>query len=88
MAIVYGKLPPESRKTQANLFNEGTLPYLVATNAIGMGLNLKIRRIIFSSVSKMNDQGTFKILKANEIQQIAGRAGRGITDGYVQAVHH
>jgi ATP-dependent RNA helicase SUPV3L1/SUV3 len=47
VAVVYGKLPPECRKVQANLFNDGTLPYLVATNAIGMGLNLKIRRIIF-----------------------------------------
>jgi ATP-dependent RNA helicase SUPV3L1/SUV3 len=46
-AIVYGKLPADCRKNQANQFNENVLPYLVATNAIGMGLNFKIKKIIF-----------------------------------------
>lgn len=50
VAIIYGKLPPEVRKAQAKLFNEGTLPYLVSTNAIGLGLNLKIKRVIFSEI--------------------------------------
>ena len=56
-AIVYGKMPPSCRKSQAEKFNNGELPYLVATNAIGMGLNLKIRRIIFTTLEKKNNFG-------------------------------
>lgn len=57
VAIIYGRLPPEVRKNQAQLFNEGTLPIMVSTNAIGMGLNLKIKRIIFSEVEKKGQDG-------------------------------
>ena len=51
-AVIYGQLPPETRSTQARLFNEGAVDILVASDAIGMGLNLNIRRIIFHSVLK------------------------------------
>lgn len=50
--IVYGKLPPEVKKEQAEKFNRGELKYLVTTDAIGMGLNFNINRIIFYSVEK------------------------------------
>jgi superfamily II DNA/RNA helicase len=79
--VVYGGLPPESRKKQTNLFNNNInnditkYQVLVATDAIGMGLNLAIKRIIFSSITKY-DGKTTRDLKATEIKQIAGRAGR------------
>ena len=52
--MIYGKLPPENRKLQALKFNDENSPidYLVATNAIGLGINLKIRRIIFCGLLK------------------------------------
>ena len=53
-AIVYGKLPPECRKDQAKRFNQKDLPYLVATNAIGMGLNLNIKKIVFMAIHRSN----------------------------------
>ena len=75
-AIIYGKLPPECRKEQAISFNTGQLPYLVATNAIGMALNLNIKKIVFLSIDRPTAGGT-EPLEEHEIQQIAGRAGRG-----------
>jgi ATP-dependent RNA helicase SUPV3L1/SUV3 len=54
-AIVYGKLPPECRKDQARRFNDKNLPFLVATNAIGMGLNLNIKRIVFMAIHRTLD---------------------------------
>lgn len=76
-AIVYGGLPPETRAKQAELFNDpdNDYDYLVASDAIGMGLNLAVRRIIFSSVYKF-DMGTDRVLTVPQIKQIAGRAGR------------
>lgn len=82
-AIVYGKLPPKTRKSQANLFNAQDLPYLVASNAIGMGLNLSINRVIFTNLYKTTKRGR-KQIQDHEIRQIAGRAGRGTGQGYVQ----
>ncbi len=76
-AIVYGKLPPECRKEQANLFNKKYLPYLVATNAIGMGLNLNIKKIVFMDITRARSDQSIEELEDHEIQQIAGRAGRG-----------
>jgi len=76
-AIVYGSLPPETRAQQAALFNDPDNEYdfLVASNAIGMGLNLSIKRIIFNSITKFN--GTdIELLEISDIKQIAGRAGR------------
>lgn len=62
VAIIYGKLPPEVRKRQAQLFNEGTLPFLVSTNAIGMGLNLKIKKVVFSEIEKKGPGRGFGII--------------------------
>ncbi|KAB8297714.1 hypothetical protein EYC80_001521 [Monilinia laxa] len=76
-AIVYGSLPPETRALQAALFNDPDNEYdfLVASNAIGMGLNLSIKRVILESVERHN--GTdIMTLPLSEIKQIAGRAGR------------
>lgn len=75
-AVAYGGLPPEVRAEQARLFNEGVhANVMVASDAIGMGLNLKIKRIIFEQCSKFN--GTdMTPLSASQIKQIAGRAGR------------
>jgi ATP-dependent RNA helicase SUPV3L1/SUV3 len=76
-AMVYGSLPPETRAQQANLFNDPENDYdiLVATDAIGMGLNLSIKRVIFESTTK-NDGSILQPLRISEIKQIAGRAGR------------
>jgi len=85
-ALIYGTLPPETKKTQAKAFNEREdgLDFLVSTNAIGMGLNLNINRVIFTNIYKRIR--TKKVwLEPSEIMQIAGRAGRYKTDGYVSA---
>lgn len=74
-AVAYGALPPETKAEQAKLFNEGKLDVMVASDAIGMGLNLKIKRIIFDSLTKWNGKETIA-LSASQIKQIAGRAGR------------
>ena len=82
VAIVYGSLPPETRAQQAALFNnpDNDYDFLVASDAIGMGLNLSIKRIIFESVWK---RGTFgkERLSISQVKQIAGRAGRYRTAG-------
>ncbi|TVY40464.1 ATP-dependent RNA helicase, mitochondrial [Lachnellula subtilissima] len=76
-AVVYGSLPPETRAQQAALFNDPNNDYdiLVASNAVGMGLNLSIRRVVFESLSKHNGLALAP-LEVPEINQIAGRAGR------------
>jgi ATP-dependent RNA helicase SUPV3L1/SUV3 len=76
-AIVYGSLPPETRAQQARLFNDPDNDYdfLVASDAIGMGLNLAIKRVIFESTIKSNGLA-YVPLQISEIKQIAGRAGR------------
>lgn len=76
-AVVYGSLPPETRAQQASLFNSPNNDYdfLVASDAVGMGLNLSIKRIIFETTRKTDDIG-FRTLRVSEIKQIAGRAGR------------
>lgn len=77
VAIIYGSLPPETRAQQAKLFNdpENDYDFLVASDAIGMGLNLSIKRIIFETCMKNNGQEIVP-LQVSEIKQIAGRAGR------------
>ncbi|KAF4551503.1 ATP-dependent RNA helicase suv3-like protein [Elsinoe fawcettii] len=77
VAIVYGSLPPETRAQQARLFNdpENDYDYLVASDAIGMGLNLSIKRIIFETTTKFNGQER-QIIPLADMKQIAGRAGR------------
>ncbi|KAJ2898909.1 hypothetical protein MKZ38_003593 [Zalerion maritima] len=96
-AIVYGGLPPETRAQQAALFNDPDNDYdfIAASDAIGMGLNLSIKRVIFESVAK-NDGTAFRLLNIPEIKQIGGRAGRyrtaaqqdgsGENKGYVTAL--
>ncbi|KAK9853646.1 hypothetical protein WJX84_009241 [Apatococcus fuscideae] len=77
VCIIYGGLPPETRRTQARLFNDPDSGYniLVASDAIGMGLNLNIRRIIFQTLHKFA-RGTEVSVGTSAIKQIAGRAGR------------
>ncbi|KAF5021570.1 hypothetical protein F66182_6399 [Fusarium sp. NRRL 66182] len=76
-AIIYGTLPPEVRVQQAALFNDPDNDYdfIVASDAIGMGLNLEIRRVILESVSKF-DGSQRRFLTFPELKQIGGRAGR------------
>lgn len=75
--VIYGKLPPQTRADQARLFNNPKSGYdiLVASDAIGMGLNLNIRRIIFNSVFKFNGEAVVR-LSHSDIKQISGRSGR------------
>ncbi|WVQ80492.1 hypothetical protein IAT38_002597 [Cryptococcus sp. DSM 104549] len=76
-AVVYGALPPETRAEQARDFNdeEGSCKVMIASDAVGMGLNLKIKRIIFDSLDKWNGKQRVP-LSLMQIKQIAGRAGR------------
>ena len=77
VAIVYGNLPPETRASQARLFNDPDNEYdfLVASDAIGMGLNLDIKRIIFESTYKFNGR-KYCPIPIPHLKQVAGRAGR------------
>lgn len=85
-SVIYGNLPPQTRQEQVRLFTEGINQVVVATDAIGMGINLPIRRIVFMNSMKFDGTDKRK-LEAEEIRQIAGRAGRyGYYDtGYVQS---
>ena len=78
--VVYGQLPPETRSKQAHLFNNDDTGYdvLVASDAIGMGLNLNIRRVIFHRTQKIQDGNSLKKgqVEVSMMKQIAGRAGR------------
>ncbi len=86
-SVIYGSLPPEIRRRQMHLFTGGKTRVVVATDAIGMGLNLPVRRIVFLQTDKF-DGTSRRLLTVPEIRQIAGRAGRyGIYDtGYVSAM--
>lgn len=86
-SIIYGDLPPEVRKMQYEQFINKENKVLVTTDAIGMGVNLPIRRIIFMSIRKFDGEEV-RELTSQEVKQIAGRAGRkGIYDtGYVAGV--
>ncbi|MDY3361323.1 MAG: helicase-related protein [Clostridium celatum] len=86
-SIIYGDLPPEVRKMQYEQFINKENKVLVTTDAIGMGVNLPIRRIIFMSIRKFDGEEV-RELTSQEIKQVAGRAGRkGIYDiGYVAGV--
>lgn len=74
-AIVMGALSPRTRNAQVSLYQSGDVDYLVATDAIGMGLNLDIRHVAFSATAKFDGRKLRK-LAPNELAQIAGRAGR------------
>ena len=88
-AIIYGALPYATRRKQMEGFLQGKMEYIVSTDAIGMGLNLPIRRIIFMETEKF-DGVERRELRPEEIRQIAGRAGRyGIYHkGYVGATQN
>ena len=86
-SVIYGSLPPEIRRRQTRMFAEGETSVVAATDAIGMGLNLPVRRIIFVQTDKY-DGISRRPLKIPEIKQVAGRAGRyGLYEtGYVNAM--
>jgi ATP-dependent RNA helicase SUPV3L1/SUV3 len=75
VSMIYGSMPPETRKKQVDRFIKGETNIIVSTDAIGMGLNLPIRRIVFLENSKF-DGTSRRRLTSQEIKQIAGRAGR------------
>jgi len=79
-AVVMGALSPRTRNAQVELYQNGDVDYLVATDAIGMGLNLDINHVALAGTSKF-DGRRHRYLMPNELGQIAGRAGRFTTDG-------
>jgi ATP-dependent RNA helicase SUPV3L1/SUV3 len=86
-SVIYGDLPPEVRKMQYEQFINKENKILVTTDAIGMGVNLPIRRIIFMSIRKFDGEEV-RELTSQEVKQVGGRAGRiGIYDvGYIASV--
>mgnify|MGYP001127220197 CR=1 FL=1 len=79
-AVVMGALSPRTRNAQVEMYQNGDVDYLVATDAIGMGLNLDIDHVAFSSITKF-DGRRMRHLMPNELAQIAGRAGRHMNKG-------
>jgi len=79
-AVVLGALSPRTRNAQVEMFQSGEVDYLVATDAIGMGLNLDLHHVAFASDRKFDGFG-FRRLNPSEFGQIAGRAGRYMRDG-------
>ena len=79
-AVVLGALSPRTRNAQVALFQEGDVEYLVATDAIGMGLNLDVDHVAFAQDRKF-DGYQFRKLNPAELAQVAGRAGRHMRDG-------
>ena len=79
-AVVMGALSPRTRNAQVALYQEGDVDYMVATDAIGMGLNMDVDHVAFAGVSKFDGHRS-RALMPNELGQIAGRAGRYKKDG-------
>ena len=79
-AVVLGALSPRTRNAQVALYQSGDVDFLVATDAIGMGLNLDVDHVAFAGVRKFDGQ-VHRELTASELGQIAGRAGRHMNDG-------
>ena len=79
-AVVLGALSPRTRNAQVGMYQAGEVDYLVATDAIGMGLNMDIDHVAFARLSKFDGQRARR-LRAPELAQIAGRAGRHMSDG-------
>ncbi len=79
-AIVMGSLSPKTRNAQVNLYQSGDVDFLVATDAIGMGINMDLDQVYFSNLKKFDGKKLRK-LNLSEIGQIAGRAGRYLNDG-------
>ncbi|MFN3288725.1 MAG: helicase-related protein, partial [Sphingomonadaceae bacterium] len=84
-AVVMGALSPRTRNAQVALYQSGEVDYLVATDAIGMGLNMDIAHVAFAALAKF-DGRRHRRLSAPEMAQIAGRAGRHARDGTFGAV--
>ncbi len=80
-AIVMGSLSPKTRNAQVELYQSGDVDFLVATDAIGMGINMDLNQVYFSNIKKF-DGKKLRRLNLSEIGQIAGRAGRYLNDGY------
>ena len=78
--MVLGSLSPRTRNAQVEMFQSGDVDYLVATDAVGMGLNLDVDHVAFASDRKY-DGYQFRRLNPSELAQIAGRAGRATRDG-------
>lgn len=89
VSLIYGALPPEVRLEESRRFNEGETEILVSTDAIGYGLNLNIKRILFSTVTKFDGENISK-LPQTVFKQISGRAGRygKVEQGYVGYISH
>ncbi len=79
-AVVMGRLSPRTRNAQVALYQDGEVDFLVATDAIGMGLNMDVNHVALAGLSKFDGRRP-RGLDAPEIAQIAGRAGRGMRDG-------
>ena len=79
-AIVMGSLSPKTRNAQVQLYQSGDVDFLVATDAIGMGINMDLENVYFSNLKKF-DGRKLRRLNMSEIGQIAGRAGRYLNDG-------
>jgi len=79
-AVVMGRLSPRTRNAQVAMYQNREVDFLVATDAIGMGLNMDVDHVAFASLTKF-DGHTARALTAQEAAQIAGRAGRGMRDG-------
>ena len=79
-AIVMGSLSPKTRNAQVELYQSGDVDFLVATDAIGMGINMNLENVYFSNLKKF-DGKKLRRLNLSEIGQIAGRAGRYLNDG-------
>ncbi|MFW5681079.1 MAG: helicase-related protein [Pseudomonadota bacterium] len=79
-AIVLGALSPRTRNAQVELYQSGEVDYLIATDAIGMGLNMDVGHVAFAQLDKFDGRRRRKLLP-REVAQIAGRAGRHVRDG-------
>ena len=79
-AVVMGRLSPRTRNAQVALYQDKEVDFLVATDAIGMGLNMDVNHVAFAGVQKFDGHKP-RLLYAPEVGQIAGRAGRGMRDG-------
>lgn len=79
-AVVMGRLSPRTRNAQVKMYQDREVDFLVATDAIGMGLNMDVDHVAFASLQKF-DGNSPRALSAQEAAQIAGRAGRGMRDG-------
>ena len=85
--VVLGALSPRTRNAQIALYQSGEVDYMVATDAIGMGLNMELNHVAFASNTKFDGYSTRRLIPS-EIAQIAGRAGRYLTNGTFGTTNH